>query len=40
MRKLFILSIFSAIAFACSNGRFSGEAAFELEGTLEKAAST
>ncbi len=40
MRKLFILSIFSAIAFACSNGRFSGEAAFELEGTLENAAST
>jgi len=40
MRKLFILSIFSALAFACSNGRFGGEATFELEGNLDNAAAT
>lgn len=40
MRKLFILSIFSALAFACTNGRFGGEATFELEGNLDNAATT
>ncbi|MBW6497986.1 MAG: AhpC/TSA family protein [Bacteroidales bacterium] len=40
MRKLFILSVFSVLAFACSNGRFGGEASFELKGNLDNAATT
>lgn len=39
MRKLFFLSVFTALTFACSNGRFGGEVAFELEGNLDNAAS-
>lgn len=37
MLKLFILTFFSLLAIACTNGRFGGEAVFELEGTLENA---
>jgi thiol-disulfide isomerase/thioredoxin len=40
MRKLFILAFFSLLAIACTNGRFGGEAVFELAGTLENAESS
>lgn len=40
MRKLSVLFFFSALAFACSNGKMGGNALVELEGTFENAAST
>lgn len=39
MRKFFILAFFSVLAISCTNGRFGGEAVFELEGALENAES-